>query len=119
MPSKKKDKKIDYTKLRHEALVAHDPDLEPFASMTAQELVDLLAEALPDQRRAFMLERFIEDKLTPAQFNAWQISRELRRWFLERYADEYPHLLRPGSTHLATAVAIFGLFLQYDDLTAD
>jgi hypothetical protein len=106
MPSHFADDVIrEHDLLRHEVLKNHDPDLEPYASMTADQILELMheAQAAKDGRRIVMLELFLQDKVPPDHFNAMQMMDEIKRWFILRYAEEYPEVIMEGTTLLRAA----------------
>jgi hypothetical protein len=99
----------EYDRLCREAMINHRPDLEPYASMPIERIDALMkgTDKLIDLARYLMLENYLRDKMTPKEFLAHKMAKELSRWVLLEYAEEYPGLAEEGVLrHAAVAFAL-------------
>ena len=87
-----------YDRLCREAMIRHRPKLEPYASMPIERINALMKETdkAVDLAGCLMLENFLRDKMTPKEFLAHKLAKELSTWFLLEYWDEYPHTAEDG-----------------------
>lgn len=98
----------EYDRLCREAMIHHRPEIEPYASMPIEGIDALMKQTdkAVDLVKYLMLENFLRDKMTAKEFLAHKMAKELSRWFLLEYADEYPELAEEGVVgHAAVAFA--------------
>jgi hypothetical protein len=97
----------EYDRLCLEATLNHRPDLEPYASMSIEQIDGLMraTDKILNLRRYLMLENFLRDKMTPKELLVHKMAKEVSRWVLRRYGEEYPAMTEEGV--LGHAAALF------------
>jgi hypothetical protein len=92
----------EFNRMEKRAYADHDPELEPHASMSIGQLLEIYNQET-DPARILMLEQFLRAKANPRAFLAMVMASKLVKWFLIEYGMEYETAHRNGAVGRAAA----------------